>query len=125
MNDIQLSNASVDSLTSYRSNQWQSALNGELQHLIEMASICRKAITTAKTETKKKYYSKKFKKIQAEVMQMLVVKQRVDAQQATLNAGSQNLAIHDVQIPLPETDASFSIQGTTTHTTSSTDPNAY
>jgi len=70
-------------LAEYRGGQWQSAINAELTDLITQASELRSLINDAKTNTKKQYYQKKFKKVQKLVLQALVVKQRIDAKMGT------------------------------------------
>jgi seryl-tRNA synthetase len=65
-----------------RTALWRGAVEQELQSLIATASQIRKEVSTAKTATKKKYFSKKFKSITTQVMQMLTALERVKAQQS-------------------------------------------
>lgn len=66
-----------EAVTSRREN-WTDAINGELNALIEQASIYRKYMSEAKTATKRAFYARKFKKIQPQVMQMVVALQRMN-----------------------------------------------
>jgi flagellar basal body rod protein FlgB len=61
-----------------RVEAWKQAVEQELQDLLQQASSIRQNITNSKTPTKKAYYAKKFKKVQREVMSMVVTKQRLN-----------------------------------------------
>jgi hypothetical protein len=65
-----------------RTAMWRGAVEQELNALIIEASRIRKEIDSAKTQLKKQYFQKKFKKITTQVMQMLTALERVKAQQA-------------------------------------------
>lgn len=67
----------IDAVVAQRSDQWKAAVEAELQDLITEASIIRKEISTAKTNTKKKYFEKKFKKVNQEVRQMVAALHRI------------------------------------------------
>lgn len=56
---------------------WRQSIDAELQDLITTAAAIRQEITTAKTEVKRKYFSKKFKKISDQVMQLLAVQSQL------------------------------------------------
>lgn len=60
-----------------RLDLWQSAASAELNDLVHAAATIRMNITTAKTQAKKQYFEKKFKKVQADVMRMLVTLERL------------------------------------------------
>lgn len=62
-----------------RIDQWNHAIDAELQELVEAASNIRRNITEAKTDAKRVYYGKKFKKVQADVMRMLITRERLSA----------------------------------------------
>ena len=71
-----------------RLDQWQVAAETELQDLVQQAASIRTNITSAKTQAKKQYFEKKFKKVQADVMRMLVTLERLKAR--TTNGGSDD-----------------------------------
>lgn len=56
---------------------WRQSIDAELQDLITTAAAIRQEISTAKTETKRKYFSKKFKKISDQVVQLLAVQSQL------------------------------------------------
>lgn len=60
-----------------RKLQWKNAIESELQLLIIEAAKIRKSITEAKTQYKKDFYGKKFKKINAQVLQYVGALQRL------------------------------------------------
>ncbi len=66
-------------LEAARRAQWKAAIEAELQQTVQEAAAIRQKITTAKTEYKKKFYGKKFHKVQGKVMQMLSVLQRLQS----------------------------------------------
>jgi hypothetical protein len=66
--------------TEARVDQWREAANAELQELVQTAAAIRTNITNSKTSVKKKYFEKKFKKVQADVMRMLITLERLNAQ---------------------------------------------
>lgn len=68
--------------TDARLDLWQAAAEAELHDLVQQAAHIRTNITSAKTQTKKQYFEKKFKKVQLDVMRMLTTLERVKAQQA-------------------------------------------
>ena len=65
------------SLSAERILEWQQTVEQELQELVTTAAQLRQTITSAKTATKKQYFEKKFKKVQHDVMSMLVTLQRL------------------------------------------------
>ena len=67
------------SVAEARLDQWQVAAEVELQDLVQQAASIRTNITTAKTQAKKQYFEKKFKKVQADVMRMLITLERLKA----------------------------------------------
>lgn len=67
-----------------RVSQWKDAVQGELQDLISRASEIRQLIASAKTETKRAFYKKKFAKIQPQVLQMVAAIQHLDRTDAQL-----------------------------------------
>lgn len=66
-----------------RLDLWQQAATAELQELVQTAAHIRTNITGAKTQAKKQYFEKKFAKVQADVMRMLVTLERLKAQTST------------------------------------------
>ena len=66
--------------------QWNAALDQELQDLLTVASDIRRDISDSKTMTKRKYYTKKFNAVKAQVMQMLTVKSQIEAKLTALDA---------------------------------------
>lgn len=74
-----------------RKAQWKGAIEQELQSLVNEAAGIREKITTAKTQYKKEFYSKKFSKVQSRVMQMLVALQRLEAQ----DVAQDHVHVHD------------------------------
>jgi hypothetical protein len=72
-----------------RISQWRGAVEQEMQALITQAAQIRQQSNTAKTSTKRIYFNKKFKKISAEVMQMVAAMQRIDAHKAQLEAAKE------------------------------------
>lgn len=67
-----------------RTAMWRGAVEMELRDLIAEASRIRKEIDTAKTNLKKEYFKKKFKKVTTQVMQMLTALERVKSQQTAI-----------------------------------------
>lgn len=62
-----------------RRAMWRGAVEQELQSLVTEAAKIRKNITESKTSTKREYYTKKFKKCQAQVLQMVGTLQRLQS----------------------------------------------
>lgn len=83
LESIEQTNLILDQVVDTRMNQWEKAINAELQDLVTEASHLRQQITSSKTTTKKKYYQKKFDKVSIQVRQMLIALQRVKAQDTT------------------------------------------
>jgi hypothetical protein len=54
-----------------RMTEWKNALETRLQYLISEAATLRQTMSAAKTQPKKQYFGKKFKKVNAEVMQIV------------------------------------------------------
>lgn len=78
-------NQAIDSIVAKRSDQWTAAINAELQSLITEAASIRQNISTAKTQTKRNYYQKKFNKVSVQVRQMVAALQRVQSTTSTTN----------------------------------------
>lgn len=76
-----------------RRAQWKGAVEQELQVLVREAADIRGKITSAKTNTKKVYYNKKFKAVQQKVMQMVAALQRLEAQEAQRRGVEEH--VHD------------------------------
>ena len=74
MNDDTITTASTQ-----RIEEWESVVHQELQDLVQRGSTLRKNIDSSKTDTKKSYYNKKFKKVQQDVMRMLVTLRRLES----------------------------------------------
>lgn len=72
-----------EKLVDSRLGQWKLAAEAELQDLISQAAALRKEISGAKTATKRKYYEKKFAKVKPQVMQMVAVLQKLEAEVPT------------------------------------------
>lgn len=64
-------------LSEQRIAEWTGTVEQELQDLVQQASHIRQNIVGAKTAAKKQYFEKKFKKVQSNVMSMLVTLQRL------------------------------------------------
>jgi hypothetical protein len=73
-----------------RLDTWQQAATAELQDLVQVAANIRTNITTAKTQTKKQYFEKKFKKVQADVMRMLITLERLKAETSPTESQDAN-----------------------------------
>lgn len=73
-----------------RLDLWQSAAEAELQDLVQAAAHIRHNITTAKTQVKKQYFEKKFKKVQTDVMRMLTTLERLKAQQVAAGGSDES-----------------------------------
>lgn len=69
---------------------WTNMIQSSLQTLVTEASAIRKHLNDSKTVTKKRYYAKKFAKVQQEVLQMVGALQRMQstAVPEVLNANS-------------------------------------
>lgn len=89
-------NHQVDEATSTRLAQWKGAVDLELQDLIKQASEIRANIANAKTQFKRQYYKKKFKKIQPRVLQMVAAMQRIEAQQAEHTKATQAVEANEL-----------------------------
>lgn len=74
--------AEIPAMKDERRALWRGAVEQELQSLVQEASQIRKAITESKTLTKKTYFNKKFKKCQAQVLQMVGTLQRLQSTEA-------------------------------------------
>lgn len=62
-----------------RKQEWKRAVEAELQPLIIEAARLRGIITSAKTQTKRNFYQKKFNKIHATVLQYVDLIQKLEA----------------------------------------------
>lgn len=72
----------IEQAVQLRGEQWQQAIESELQDLVKQASGLRGQINNSKTGTKKRYYEKKFAKVSTQVRQMVSALQRVQANTA-------------------------------------------
>lgn len=77
---------------------WRKTVQVELQDLMQQASALRHTIDTAKTETKKRLYRKKFKKVTDQVLQMLAALQRLDTQGANLEKQTKEVVANDAPV---------------------------
>ena len=66
-----------DSIRDQRMETWRQTIDQELQSLVNEAADMRKTINEAQTSVKKKYYTKKFKKISEQVIQLLAVQSQL------------------------------------------------
>lgn len=66
-----------ESAKKQRMETWRLTIEQELQSLITEAADVRKTINEAKTSVKKKYYTKKFKKISDQVIQLLAIQSQL------------------------------------------------
>lgn len=66
-----------ESARNQRMETWRLTIEQELQALITEAADVRKTINEAKTSVKKKYYTKKFKKISDQVIQLLAIQSQL------------------------------------------------
>lgn len=71
-----------------RMELWRATIDAELQQSITEAANLRQKILESKTEVKRKYYNKKFKKVSDTVMQLLVVQNQLPPREATTNDNS-------------------------------------
>lgn len=83
-------NQAIDAVVSNRTAQWENMINSELQSLITRAATIREEISSAKTQTKKRYFEKKFAKVSTEVRQMIVALQRVQSTATNQNVPQQD-----------------------------------
>lgn len=72
----------IPAMKDERRAMWRGAVEQELQSLVTEAAKIRKSIGEAKTLTKKTYFNKKFKKCQAQVLQMVGTLQRLQSTEA-------------------------------------------
>lgn len=85
-------------LEAQRRAMWRGAIEQELQLLVGKASEVRKNIDEATTKVKVDLYTKKFKKIQEKVMQMVTALQRIQAQEAAVKAAANVNDVDDIPI---------------------------
>jgi glutaredoxin 2 len=85
LNDQHDTSVTVQSDESKRIEQWLAAANAELQDDITEASKIRSLIDTSKTQAKKQYYQKKFKKVQTRVFQMLTLAEQLKSKEAMMS----------------------------------------
>lgn len=69
--------AMKDAARSQRMETWRLTIEQELQSLITQAADMRQTINAAQTSVKKKYYTKKFKKISEQVVQLLAIQSQL------------------------------------------------
>ena len=83
MSEIQKEQEISESITSdvkeLRKQEWKRAIEAELQPLIVEAARLRGIISTAKTNTKRKLYQKKFNKIHDTVLRYVDIIQKLEA----------------------------------------------
>jgi hypothetical protein len=70
-------------IKSIRISEWKGMVEQEIQKLMEEAAQLRKTINVSKTDTKKQFYTKKFKKISAETIKMVEALQTLTIQEET------------------------------------------
>jgi hypothetical protein len=71
--------AANDSLKILRLKEFKNQIEVELQPIINQATEIHKLISTAKTSTKRSFYSKKFKKLSEQVRQYVSSIQQIEA----------------------------------------------
>jgi hypothetical protein len=69
--------AMKDAARLQRMETWRLTIEQELQSLINQAADMRKTINEATTSVKKKYYTKKFKKLSEQVIQLLAIQSQL------------------------------------------------
>lgn len=69
MNDTPTLTASPES--KQRINMWRDTVEEQSRVLLKEAASVRESINTAKTATKRKFYTKRFKKITSELLKLL------------------------------------------------------
>lgn len=83
--------AEKEVIANNRIETWRLTIEQELQTLITQAADMRKTINEAHTNVKKKYYTKKFKKISEQVIQLLAVQSRLPSpEQPTGNSTNES-----------------------------------
>jgi hypothetical protein len=75
---LPIASASPDMKT-IRVSEWKGQCEREIQTLLEQATTLRKIINESKTATKKQFYTKKFKKVSASMLEMLSVLQKINS----------------------------------------------
>lgn len=101
-----------DAMRSQRLDHWQGVIEQKLQVLVGEASHYRKQIDTAKTPYKKKYFSKKFKTVQKDVLQLVGTMQNLQAQQQAMTHPSVTGVSAEVnQVAAAMRNASTTISG--------------
>lgn len=65
-----------------RMELWRATIDAELQQSITEAANLRQKISESKTDVKRKYYNKKFKKVSDTVMQLLAVQNQLPPREA-------------------------------------------
>lgn len=70
--DIDFSQVKAD-----RIELWRATIDAELQQHITEAAALRQKISESKTDVKRRYYNKKFKKVSDTVMQLLAVQSQL------------------------------------------------
>jgi len=99
--DLQAAVPSREEIKDARLEEWKESIQKELQRLVMMASLIRKSIDTAKTQVKKDYYGKKFKKVNAEVLRLVSYLQYMQQLEASQNQPTEVAAHEDT----PATEA--------------------
>jgi hypothetical protein len=102
----EISNAARDD----RLDHWHGVVEQRLQILVGLASQYRKAIDGSKTQTKKKYFSKKFKDVSKEVLQLVGTMQSLEAQKRALQMPAEEVTV-DTSFSAPTKYSVPTIQG--------------
>lgn len=100
-------NDRINAATTNRLNEWDSAINAELQDLITTASNYRQAISSAKTGTKRAFYEKKFKKVQTQIIQMLTAKNQIQARLQSTEVASTDFNLARSLVDENDTTSTF------------------
>lgn len=82
--DIDFSQIKAD-----RIELWRDTIDDELQDAITTASQLRQKISESKTQVKRDYYNKKFRKVSDTVMQLLAVKNQLPPAPADTSSPSE------------------------------------
>jgi hypothetical protein len=84
-----------------RVSEWKAMIEQEIQRLLIEATELRKTINESKTSTKKQYYTKKFKKISIQTVELLTTLQSItDSQPAPIPDPTSTLNLtpnHDTE----------------------------
>lgn len=75
-------NAAKAAIAQERVELWRATIDAELQQSINEAASLRQKISDSKTEVKRKYYNKKFKKVSDTVMQLIAVQSQLPPREA-------------------------------------------